>query len=172
MVLRRTLHRTLRLFLVLTVAACLGLPSAAASASDQGGRLTQEGLRDLLAASPGRVVAVNYWASWCGPCLTEMPTLKAMRTAYAPDDLTLLAVSFDFDPKAHERMLARLDLNFPSHLAQENLMQSLGVTTVPRTDFYDSQRRLVRSHEGLLTAEEFRAIVSSITASGVPAKIP
>ena len=165
-------RRTLGLFLALTIAACLGLPSAA-PASDQGdGRLTQEGLRDLLVASPGRVVAVNYWASWCGPCLTEMPTLKAMRAAYAPDDLTLFGVSFDFDPKAHERMLARLDLNFPSHLAQEDLMRTLGVTTVPRTDFYDSQRRLVRSHEGLLTAEEFRAIVSSITASGVSAKTP
>lgn len=159
------LRRAPGIVLVLMILACLGLPLTSTTAEANGELLTRDGLTELLDQAPGRVVVVNYWASWCGPCLTEMPTLKAMRAEYAPEELTLLGVSFDFDPKAYRRMLERLDLNFPSHLAKPDLMQTLGVTSVPRTDFHDGRGRLVRSHEGLLTAEEFRAIVAEVAAA-------
>ncbi len=146
--------------LILNLVFLLTLVSSALGG--EGGRLTQDGLEDLLAQARGKIVVVNYWASWCGPCLTEMPTLKAMRAAYPSQELTLFAVSFDYDPKAHDRARERLALTFPSYLAQEDMMSVLGVTSVPRTDFYDSRRRLVHSHEGLLSPEEFRAIVGKI----------
>lgn len=149
-----------RRVLTLTLVLLLGLASSAFGR--EGGRLTQDGLQDLLAQARGSVVAVNYWASWCGPCLTEMPMLKAMRAAYPSQELTLFAVSFDYDSKAHDRARERLSLTFPSYLAQEDLMNTLGITSVPRTDFYDSRRKLARSHEGLLSPEEFHAIVAEI----------
>lgn len=147
---------------VLTLAFVLLLGFVPSAFGGEGERLTQDGLHDLLAQARGRVVVVNYWASWCGPCLTEMPMLKAMRAGYSAPELTLFAVSFDYDPRAHDRARERLSLTFPSYLAHEDLMGILGITSVPRTDFYDGQRRLARSHEGLLSPEEFRAIVAEI----------
>ncbi|WP_027368903.1 TlpA family protein disulfide reductase [Desulfocurvibacter africanus] len=149
---------------VLTLAIILLLGLASSALGKDGERLTHDGLQDLLAQAKGNIVVVNYWASWCGPCLTEMPMLKAMRAAYPSHELTLFGVSFDYDSKAHDRARERLSLTFPSYLAQEDLMHTLGITSVPRTDFYDSRRRLVRSHEGLISPAEFRTIVAEITS--------
>jgi thiol-disulfide isomerase/thioredoxin len=148
-----------------TLALILLLVFASSVFGEGGERLTRDGLQGLLAKARGNVVAVNYWASWCGPCLTEMPMLKAMHAAYPSQELTLFGVSFDYDSKAHDRAMKRLSLTFPSYLAQEDLMNTLGITSVPRTDFYDSRRRLVRSHEGLLSPAEFRAIVAEIAGT-------
>jgi len=52
----------------------------------------------------GRIVILNFWASWCGPCLEELPTLVAL--ARQNSQITVLAVSTDEDPDAYARFLA------------------------------------------------------------------
>jgi len=143
--------------LTIGVLGLLALPWASEAWSQE--RLTRQGHDDLLSQARGSVLVVNYWATWCGPCLAEMPMLKTMRQAYPPEEMTLLAISFDYDAQAHARLVERLGLNFPSYLAQENLMHDLGISVIPRMDFYDPTGRLVRSHEGLLSPEEFHALV-------------
>jgi thiol-disulfide isomerase/thioredoxin len=57
-----------------------------------------------LAARKGRVVLVNFWATWCRPCLTEIPELMALEGEYADQGLDLVAVSLD-NPADLEAML-------------------------------------------------------------------
>ena len=63
------------------------------------------GTANPLAALRGRVVVLNFWASWCAPCLLEFPSLAALQRDLP--GITVLAVSFDQDPEAYRRFLAR-----------------------------------------------------------------
>ena len=58
-----------------------------------------------LANYRGQVVLLNFWATWCGPCLEEMPSLLALH--HEQPNLVILAVSIDEDPDAYSRFIAR-----------------------------------------------------------------
>ena len=57
--------------------------------------MNRDGLRGELSASEGRVVLVNLWATWCTPCLREIPDLLALETELPASDFRLLAISMD-----------------------------------------------------------------------------
>jgi peroxiredoxin len=58
-----------------------------------------------LASYRGRVVLLNFWATWCGPCVEEMPSLLALH--HQLPDLAIVAVSVDEDSRAYSQFLAR-----------------------------------------------------------------
>jgi cytochrome c biogenesis protein CcmG, thiol:disulfide interchange protein DsbE len=60
----------------------------------------------------GRVVYLDFWASWCAPCLQSFPWMQAMQDAYERRGLTVVAVNLDQDRKDAERFLAKFHPNF------------------------------------------------------------
>jgi peroxiredoxin len=99
------------------VAYILFLPLALLPACDRGAHPAQAGkpapdftVNDgstsiHLASYRGKVVLLNFWASWCEPCVVELPTLLALH--HDQPDLAILAISVDEDPDAYARFLAR-----------------------------------------------------------------
>jgi cytochrome c biogenesis protein CcmG, thiol:disulfide interchange protein DsbE len=71
-----------------------------------GGTTALESLR-------GRVVLVNFWATWCPPCVQEMPSLERLHQALGPEGLVVIGVSVDQDEKAVTDFVARFGLSFP-----------------------------------------------------------
>ena len=61
----------------------------------------------------GKVVLVNFWATWCKPCEDEMPAMERLHAALAPRGFELLAVSVDEDSAPVRAFRDRLDLSFP-----------------------------------------------------------
>lgn len=68
---------------------------------------TADGFDVTLQSFRGKVVVMNLWASWCAPCVEEMPTLGALQTAYAGQDLVVAPISIDV---ARARARAMTDL--------------------------------------------------------------
>ena len=66
-----------------------------------------------LGALRGRVVLVNFWATWCPPCVAEMPSLERLHRTLGPEGLVILGVSEDEDEKAAADFVQRLGLSFP-----------------------------------------------------------
>ncbi|HNP29198.1 MAG: TlpA family protein disulfide reductase [Nitrospira sp.] len=82
----------------------------------------------------GRVLILNFWATWCGPCKEEMPSLERLRQKFPKDQLTILAVTTDIRPKEIEAFWQQLDLHFDVLLDnQEELSQALMVRNLPTT---------------------------------------
>ncbi|MEL6725653.1 MAG: TlpA disulfide reductase family protein [Pseudomonadota bacterium] len=78
-----------------------GSPAATAPFVDADGNLVT--LQDF----PGQVVLVNFWATWCGPCEREMPSLAALETARGGEDFKVIAISVD-DPADKDYAVRRL----------------------------------------------------------------
>ncbi len=98
-----------------------------------------------LASYAGKPLLVNLWATWCAPCVAEMPDLD--RLAGKGDDLQVLAVSQDMEGSEEkvaqffkDRKLTNLDPYLDPEIA---LMTSLGVSNLPTTVLYDSEGREV-----------------------------
>jgi len=66
-----------------------------------------------LQSFSGRVVLVNFWASWCGPCVEEMPSLENLYRTLSPRGLVVLGVAADEDEGALRAFLARAPVTFP-----------------------------------------------------------
>lgn len=67
--------------------------------------------------SEGRPILINYWASWCPPCIEEMPLLDAFATAQNPDGVQVIGIALD-DPDAAADFLARHPVGFPVFLEE------------------------------------------------------
>ncbi len=99
-------------------------------------------LLDLIEESKGKVVLVNFWATWCPPCRQELPELVALRQRYAEDQLVVLGISVDDSTGPVERFLRDMPLNFPVYWRTPELLAAYQVSGVPYTVVYDGRGRM------------------------------
>jgi thiol-disulfide isomerase/thioredoxin len=103
-----------------------------------------------LADSHGKVVLLNFWATWCGPCRAEIPDLVALQNKYK-DRLQILGlVVDDDDPDAIKNFVAGSDINYPVAIASDEIrLQYGGIAALPTSFVLDAEGRIVQKHEGL-----------------------
>lgn len=77
-----------------------------------------DGTEFVLSAQQGKVVLLNFWATWCGPCMMEMPAFDMLREEYG-EELSILAISIDDDVAAAETYLEEQGYGFPTALDPE-----------------------------------------------------
>ncbi|MGE3795861.1 MAG: TlpA disulfide reductase family protein [Dehalococcoidia bacterium] len=99
----------------------------------------------------GKVVLVNYWATWCPPCRAEVPDLVALQARYA-DRLVIIGVSEDEgDLDLVKRFVAEHRVNYPIVMSAPELSRAFtGVTSMPTTFVLDRDGRVVQRHLGQL----------------------
>jgi peroxiredoxin len=73
----------------------------------------QHGTNHTLAAYRGRVVLVNFWATWCAPCREEMPALQALQHTVGKERLVVLAVNYGESPEKVQQFAHHTPLDFP-----------------------------------------------------------
>jgi len=123
-----------------------------------------------LAKFKGTPVLVNLWASWCAPCIKELPTLQELEAAQAEGGkLAIIAVSQDQSPQGSvEAFLGERDIGrFAAyHDPDMKLTDALKIQIMPTTVLYDAQGREVWRYVGDLdwTGPEARAMLSEVLA--------
>ena len=121
-----------------------------------------------LASFKGSPVLVNLWASWCAPCIKELPTLQQLEQAQADEGkLGIIAVSQDMAPQGSvEAFLGERDIGrFAAyHDADMKLSSALGIQIMPTTVLYDAEGKEVWRYVGDLdwTGEEARKLLNEL----------
>jgi thiol-disulfide isomerase/thioredoxin len=121
-----------------------------------------------LAAFKGKVVVLNLWATWCGPCRKEMPTLGRLQAAYAGKPLAVVAVSLDTREQT-ETAKAFIAQYKPLAFYQDakfNFVTDLRPAGFPTTIIFDrsGQERAIMSGEADWDSPEARAVVDRLSA--------
>ena len=117
-----------------------------------------------LAGYKEKVILLNFWATWCGPCRAEIPDLVELQNKYR-DHLQIIGLVVDDDDRdAIKKFVAEFAINYPVALATNDLrLQYGGIPALPTSFVLDAAGRIVQKHEGLrdplLYETEIRALL-------------
>lgn len=134
--------------------------TAAAVAQD----ITTRDLMRLLATHRGKVVVINFWATWCGPCLQEIPELARLRTVYPGGRLEIIGISLDYDPEALAAYISQAPLPYPSFRDQGDVAETFGVTQIPHTLIMGPAGRIHASIVGATNTTTLRRHIDPLLA--------
>ncbi|MBF0623376.1 MAG: TlpA family protein disulfide reductase [Magnetococcales bacterium] len=122
-----------------------------------------------LAQLRGKVVMVNFWATWCPPCLEEIPTLVKIQEQYKDQGFIILGVTYmdRADRDTLVKFIRRMEINYPIVYGDPLKIQKLasllgGVMGLPNTKFLDRKGTVVRSHTGGLQVPLLRNLLEPL----------
>ena len=98
----------------------------------------------------GKVLLVNFFATWCPPCIKEIPALVSLQKNYAGQDFTVLGFSVDKkeNMKALKKLMTKTKINYPVVLADKNNKKEFGATFLPMTFLINKKGVIVKSYFG------------------------
>jgi cytochrome c biogenesis protein CcmG, thiol:disulfide interchange protein DsbE len=97
----------------------------------------------------GKVVVLDFWASWCPPCVEETPSLIELQRRIADRGGMVLGVSMDDDPNAYEAFLKEHNVNFPTYLdTSKTIPATYGTSMYPEAYIIGRNGRIVRKVVG------------------------
>jgi thiol-disulfide isomerase/thioredoxin len=110
-----------------------------------------------LASFKGKVILVNFWATWCGPCVIEIPYLVELQNEYK-DDLVILGVSVDDTPEKMKPYATKMQINYPLlvGLGRDDVQDAYGpLWGIPVSVIVDRDGKVSKKHSGIATKEAF-----------------
>jgi thiol:disulfide interchange protein DsbD len=130
-----------------------GEKTAAPAASPAGGQiadLPRTTLRGDRVSLGGKVVVVNFWATWCVPCVEEIPGFNSLHREFGPKGVVVLGVAMDDEGKEIvEPFLKTHPIDYPVALGSEDLAKRFGLDGYPVTVVFDRSGKQVKRFEGL-----------------------
>lgn len=123
-----------------------------------------QGNAQRLSDYRGKWVLVNFWATWCPPCLEEVPDLVSLHEAHKAKDLVVIGVALDSTEKSVKAFVAKRNVTYPIVIGDYDMAEQVGqVEVLPTSYLYNPQGELVSYQEGLLSRESVESYIKSKT---------
>jgi peroxiredoxin len=122
------------------------------------------GAKVTLADYKGKVVLLNFWATWCGPCKVEIPWFMEFNKTYKDRGLAVLGVSLDDDGwKSVKPYLAEKKIDYTVVVGNDTVSKSYGdVDSLPTTFIIDRDGRIAFTHTGLVGKDMYETEIRSL----------
>lgn len=118
------------------------------------------GDRVRLADLAGKPVVLNFWATWCGPCLDEMPDFQSVYQQYRTQGLQFYAINLGESPVAVEHFLRRIGVDLPVLLdLNDEAQEAYRILPIPSTFFIDSTGTIQAIYQHRMTRVQIEAEV-------------
>jgi peroxiredoxin len=114
----------------------------------------------------GKVVLLNFWATWCGPCKIEIPWFVEFENTYRDRGLAVLGVSMDDEAwKAVTPFMAQQHINYPVMVGNARIAELFGgIEALPTTLLIDRSGRVASRHLGLVRKRDYEAEILKLLA--------
>lgn len=111
--------------------------------------VADDGQRVTRSEFGGKLLVLNFWATWCLPCIEELPSLNAFQKQLAPSGVVVLGVSVDRNERAYKQFLKRAGVTFrTSRDPQADLSSRYGTFKYPETYVIDRNGKVLQKHIG------------------------
>jgi len=140
---------------LLLIAALGAAAMAQAETAPDFSLTTQSGETLSLEAQRGKVVMINFWASWCAPCRDEMPLLDEIHDDYKDSDFTLFGINVEQNPEAAHQFLEKVGVSFPILFdSQSQVSRDYHVNAMPTTVMVDRAGQVRYVNRGFRPGDE------------------
>jgi peroxiredoxin len=105
----------------------------------------------------GKVVVLDFWATWCPPCRAEIPGFVELQKKYSEQGLTIVGISLDEKgPSVVKPFMKKFNINYPVVMGDDKVVEAFGgVESIPTTFVIDRTGKIVSKHVGLAEKSQF-----------------
>jgi peroxiredoxin len=122
-----------------------------------------------LASFKGKVIVLNFWATWCGPCRVEIPDLVALQEQYKDDVVVLGVLVQDPVTEGTHEFASKLNINYPLLDANDrtDFEDAYGpMWGIPVSIIIDRDGRIAKKHSGIASREQFEREIKALLSPG------
>ena len=132
---------------------------------------TLDGKPLTLASLYGKVIFLNFWATWCGPCRAEIPDLIALQDRYK-DRLQIIGLNVDDEEADIKQYADEMHINYPVAMTSNDIrIQYGGIPALPTSFVLDTEGRVVQKHVGLWNPAVYESEIRSLLGMPIMAKV-
>lgn len=120
-----------------------------------------------LSSYKGKVVLLDFWATWCTACTTEIPWYTEFEKKYRANGLTVVGVSIDKNRQSVRRFVIEHKMNYPVAIASNKMQRLYGITQLPVTLLIDRNGRVINKHVGVVSRQKIENEINGVFHRGV-----
>lgn len=124
--------------------------------------LTMPKLTEIIAKNKGKVVIINFFATWCPPCRIEIPDLVKAHQKYNGKDVVIIGLSIDEDKTKLPPFIKNMNIQYPIYYASIDIAKAYRVQSIPFNAIYAKDGNLVFSETGILDTEMLKIVFEKL----------
>lgn len=97
----------------------------------------------------GKLVFINNWATWCPPCVAEMPTIEKLKKEMPEDEVAFVMVSYDRNPRKAINWMKKKNMDLPVYFPGKNFPRQFITDAIPATFVLDREGKILHTYLGM-----------------------
>jgi len=122
--------------------------------------LDMNGLTGVLAKNRGKVIAINFFATWCPPCRIEIQELVRAADEYAGRDIVFIGLSVGETPKVVAPFVKNMGIRYHVYMASRDITDAYRVSSIPHNAFYSRNGLLIISEPGVIDGNTLKLVIN------------